>query len=208
VDRLYPLSMRSTQSLKVFYDQQFWCWGQDIQHPEGSRLRHLGFERFVSDTALTNSRAYRLALDGNSQIVLWAFGAYISGPEGGLYLSRAKMRPLFTRLRGLPDLFLPLTREELFREATPRTQLACRKLVSTLFAWIAGYEAWIQASQVAGYRECQMLDWKRSIVPGENMASAWQFVSRELAPDFSATHRPLSHLGAALLGDRDLLRIS
>jgi hypothetical protein len=67
-----PLETRKVGT--ALFDQQTWCWGQDIQRPEGNLLVAYGLTRQRSPETIRGSSAYTWS-DAGSQKLLsgWLF---------------------------------------------------------------------------------------------------------------------------------------
>ena len=68
--------------------QQAWCWGRDIQRPEGNWLLEIGFDRIEPPADRKNcSSVYSLQLPRGRCVVLRGFGAFYGDRRrGGLEL--------------------------------------------------------------------------------------------------------------------------
>lgn len=142
-------------------NQQCWCWGQDIRHPEGNLLLRYGFERHRPPDPTRGSSVYRLPLTPERTVILWGFGVlYAQVGAGGLFLAdsdftlhiTADMSPLAAvhTLAELPGLHPPQTPQE-----WQRTWMQA----ATLLHWISTYERWVSATYSQGYRQTCVQGW-------------------------------------------------
>ena len=75
----------------MLFDQQLWCWGQDIRRAEGNALLAYGFTKHRPPEGKHGSTAYEWRSSGRNRVVLWGFGFfYGDGDRGGLFLQRYK----------------------------------------------------------------------------------------------------------------------
>ena len=173
-------------------EQQLWCWGRDVERPEGNLVMAYGFERHRDCAIDPQSTCYRLDRD-ELHVSLWGFGMFFGRRDlGGLYVSRFDFRPGWAPIESLAEgIHWP---EELPVFARPHGRLQwqrARALWSGLLSWIAGYEEWVQQKVGADYR-CESVDtWLRPFVRAEKMASAWDFLSKE---DWNHSNKPLSQM--------------
>ena len=75
-------------------DQEMWCLGRDIRHPEGDALIRAGFQVWRPPTNVVGGNGYTWTMPDGGRLTLWAFGlCYTFKPESGLlYLSRFQFR--------------------------------------------------------------------------------------------------------------------
>ncbi|MFQ3649035.1 MAG: hypothetical protein SNJ75_01785, partial [Gemmataceae bacterium] len=58
-------------------DQQWWCWGRDLCHPEGNLFLRLGMCRYRPQLRPHDGTLYTARLDDHSAVYLWGFGGYL-----------------------------------------------------------------------------------------------------------------------------------
>ncbi len=89
-----PTLLRAARGL---LDQQLWCCGRDIHHPDGNALLRYGFERRRPPAGEAGSSAYALALPDGRRCTLWGFAVLLEAPPlgAGLLLRR---HPFVARL--------------------------------------------------------------------------------------------------------------
>lgn len=159
--------------------QQVWCWGRDIEFPEGNLLMRFGFERHRDRTPVQRSSCYRLDRD-ELHVCLWGFGMFFGRRElGGLFLDRFDFRPRWAPIESLSlAIHAP---EDLPVFARPRGRVQwkpARKLWRAALRWIADYESWIRTNVGVEYRSECVASWLKPFVRAEKMAAAWKFLSR------------------------------
>ncbi len=82
-------------------EQQVWCWGRDVEYPDGNLLMQYGFERHRDSDTADRSTCYRLDHD-DLHICLWGFGMFFGSRElGGLYLDRFDFCPTWAPVESL-----------------------------------------------------------------------------------------------------------
>jgi hypothetical protein len=174
--RLPRLPFEARKIGTALFDQQMWCWGQDIRRPEGNLLVAYGLTRQRPPETIKGSSAYAWSGPETQQLMLWGFGlAYIQVGVGGLFLKRFGFTPrLFTSV----DLLNPLwTLDQLPRTRFPRT-FAEGQQTQTLFVallhWISRYEQWIQETCGCAYRQRCLSAWQKTICPAEAIAEEWK----------------------------------
>ncbi|MEM8678217.1 MAG: hypothetical protein AAGF97_02575 [Planctomycetota bacterium] len=161
-------------------EQQVWCWGRDVERPDGNLLMRFGFERHRDNDTDARSTCYRLDRD-DVHLCLWGFGMFFGRRElGGLYLDRFDFCPRWAPIESLalaihwPDELPPFAR--------PRGAMQWQRaheLWRSSLRWIADYETWVRDHAGAAYRcEC-VATWLRPFVPAEKMATAWRFLSQQ-----------------------------
>lgn len=144
---------------KLLLDQQCWCWGQDIRHPEGNLLLEGGFIRERHPTERDLSRY------AQPPVVLWAFGLFFEG----LWLLRQDFKVRLAPAETPPDIWT-------VRDATliwPTTEdegERLRERLTRACAWIASYEESIPLT----WRTETLRRWDKKSLPAEEMAGRWR----------------------------------
>lgn len=161
-------------------EQQVWCWGRDVEYPDGNLLMQYGFERRRDSETAHRSTCYRLDQD-DLHICLWGFGMFFGSRElGGLYLDRFDFCPTWAPVESLSSqIHWP---DELPAFVRPRGKLqwqCARKLWALSLFWIAGYESWIRKYAGIAYRRQCVETWLRPFVRAEKKVAAWRFLSRQ-----------------------------
>lgn len=161
-------------------EQQLWCWGRDIEHPDENLLMGFGFERHRDCSTDDRSTCYRLDQD-QLHVSLWGFGMFFGQRElGGLYLNRFDFCPQWAPVESLslaihwPDELPVFTRPR----GRPQWQRA-RELWKSCLLWIANYETRVRSTVGLAYRRECVDDWLRPFVRAEKMAAAWRFLGRQ-----------------------------
>ena len=160
--------------------QQVWCWGRDVECPDGNLLMRFGFERHRDCDTEDRSTCYRLDRD-QLHVALWGFGMFFGRRDlGGLYLDRFDFCPKWAPVESLSlEIHWP---DELPVFARPRGRPQwhrARKLWKSSLLWIADYEAWVRNEVSLAYRRECVATWLRPFVRAEKTAAAWRFLSRQ-----------------------------
>ena len=147
---------------KVLLDQQCWCWGQDVKHPDGNLLLTQGFTRERHDSEKNLSRYT------SGPVRLWAFGLFYNG----LWLLRQDFKIRLAPSTDLPDIWT--VRDAVIHyPATPEEGECLRLLLAGACGWIADYESQIPLV----WRAETVRRWEKKGVPASEMASRWHHLA-------------------------------
>ena len=156
------------------FEQQMWCWGCDIRHPDNLLLQY-GFQRLRPPEGIRSSSVYLFSPTSDSQVALWGFGLFYGKQQcGGLYLKRSGFDPRFTRT-------MQLAGNEW--ESEPETETALSEvqthelwhLIEATQHWIADYEQWVESTYGIAYRQQCVDCWHRKVsVPAPEMSVTWR----------------------------------
>lgn len=186
-----PLSGKKLQKLAVtLLDQQCWCWGQDVQHPDGNWLLKVGFERIPPPEKRKGcSSVYQQEIGNGRQIVLRGFGVYFGDEKlGGVLLPRFGFRPQYT---SVGTLNCPPWSSEDFPTLRPPTESQrkkCETLTLDLIDWIWHYECEVALRLGLDYRKTAIANWelaKSPPIPAEDFASNWKLLKDRLVAESS-----------------------
>lgn len=157
--------------------QQLWCWGQDIECPDGNLLMQFGFERLRCPGDAEQSTCYRLD-SKDIHVCMWGFGMFFGQRDlGGLYLSRVGFTPRWAPIESLSlEIHEPLDLPFFLRPRGRSQWSRARELWKSLQQWIADYERWVSRCVGLAYRRGCVDSWLRPFVRADRMASAWQFL--------------------------------
>lgn len=160
-------------------EQQLWCWGKDIEHPNENLLMRFGFERHRDQSTADRSTCYRLDHD-QFHVALWGFGMFFGRRElGGLFVNRFEFCPSWAPVESLSlTIYWP---DELPVFARPRGKpqwQSARKLWNLSQLWIAEYEDWVRVTAGLDYRRECVDNWLRPFVHAEKTGAAWRFLSQ------------------------------
>ena len=161
-------------------EQQVWCWGRDVQHPDGNLLVGFGFERHRDRCTDDPSTCYRLDRD-QLHVCLWDFGMFFGLRElGGLYLDRFDFCPEWAPVEALSLAIHWPDELPVFARPQGKSQWQrARQLWKSTLLWIANYESWVRSTLGLAYRrECVEM-WLRPFVRAEKTVAAWRFLSRQ-----------------------------
>jgi hypothetical protein len=156
-------------------NQQLWCWGRDIQHPDGNILLKHGFMRVRPPEDHQGSSAYTLRLADEHTMIMWGFGLFCGQKEkGGVFIMRFGFNPRHTEAA---ELMLPIwTTAQLPELRTPTSSFECaaaRDLLVRALNWISRYEGWVIDTFGIGYRRQCVKVWDKAVVPAEWTATEW-----------------------------------
>ncbi len=161
-------------------EQQVWCWGRDVEYPDGNLLMRFGFQRHRDRSTDDRSTCYRLDRE-DLHVALWGFGMFFGSRDfGGIYLNRFDFCPQWAPVESLSlAIHWP---DELPVFARPRGKSQwqrARKLWKSSLLWMANYETWVHSTVGLAYRrECVDM-WLRPFVRAEKTSAAWRFLSRQ-----------------------------
>jgi hypothetical protein len=159
------------------FDQQLWCLGRDIQHPQGNILLELGLCQYREPGQPVNGcTMYSGPLDDEATLTLWGFGVLIVMPESpAVFIRRYDFQPKFCNpptcpihdMDRLGSLANPVNSADvlLLRDRLPR-----------LCEWFARYEHWIAETHGIMYRANVLAARAAKRPPVEtatNQAAAW-----------------------------------
>lgn len=160
----------------VLLDQQMWCWGRDICHPDGNLLVEYGFVRLAAPQQAGKGRiasAYQLSRPAGI-LTLWGFGLWYSA-GAGIFLRRYDFRPrmadcpaapLIWRVDELPALRMPAESEAAI----------ARALLAQAAARISAYETWVAQRAGRDYRRRTVENFpnrRKGFISAEAMAAQW-----------------------------------
>jgi hypothetical protein len=156
-------------------NQQLWCWGQDIQHPDGNILLKHGFMRVRSPEDHQGSSAYTLRLADEHTMMMWGFGLFCGQKDqGGVFIKRFGFAPKYTRSA---ELMMPIWSTaqlpEMRTPSSPFERAASRDLLVCALNWISRYERWVIDTFGIDYRRQCVKAWDKAVVPAECAAGEW-----------------------------------
>lgn len=158
------------------FDQQMWCFGQDICNPQGNLLVRFGFARHRQPATKERVSAYSLNPEARSQIVLWGFGLFY-GEEGygGMFLRRFQFRPTWTAAPALTEIVWGPDKLPDLRVAASRKQKACvRRLLAEALSWLAHYEGWVIETVGLAYRQQCVQRWPKAVLDAGSVPDEWR----------------------------------
>ena len=144
---------------KLLLDQQCWCWGQDIRHPEGNLLLTHGFvrERHAAEKDLSRY--------SQPPATLWAFGLFYDG----LWLLRQDFKIRLAPSETPPDIWT-VRDAELIYPATPDDGERLREKLQAACLWIVAYEE----SVPRAWRAETLRRWDKKSIPAAEQATRWR----------------------------------
>jgi hypothetical protein len=169
-----PMKLRKFGA--ALLDQQLWCFGRDLRHPEGNALDRYGMQCARMPAKQNGSHAYTRAECAKRRVVLWGFGAFFGDDDlGGLFIRRYTIEPCLTPVARLE---LPLWRVAQLPNAAPPRSIErigdAITLSTALFGWLAAYERWVGDTLGPGWRDACIDAWhRRRCTDGAHMPDAW-----------------------------------
>lgn len=98
-----PTLLTSQTPGTAWFDQQLWCWGQDVRRADGNALLLYGLERDAPPPAARLGPVHHLAPEPDSRLILAGFGLFYGCRGlGALYLARYDFAPRLLRRAALP----------------------------------------------------------------------------------------------------------
>jgi hypothetical protein len=162
-----------------FMNQQFWCFGKDIEAPQGNLLVRRGMTRQPPPPGIDTGSAYRMDVSPTRRVMLRGFGAFYGNDRhGGLFLSRSGK----VKLTPEPDLPVTVwTLDDLppLRVPASSNRLAVSWLLMELFDWFREYEYEVIQSEGLKYRREVIDRWRRDdrrIIEAEATARSWRLL--------------------------------
>lgn len=171
------------QHAEQLLDQQMWCLGRDIRHPDGNALLRYGFQVWRPPANVVGSSAYTLALASGHQLTLWGFGLCFGHvAEGGLvYLGRFQFKPTWRPEVTLPCPVWDSTRLPRFQP--PRTEddwTRVRILTAGALNALGVYEEWALATLGRDYRHDCIQSWPKPKTAPQRIAASWRSLARRI----------------------------
>ncbi|MEP3477740.1 MAG: hypothetical protein ABJZ55_00690 [Fuerstiella sp.] len=136
--------------------QQLWCWGRDIECPDGNLLLQYGFDQHRYRGKSERSTCYRLD-DEDLHVSMWGFGVFFGHRDwGGLFLSRFDFCPTWAPIESLLLAIHQIADLPAFVRPNGAVQWRCaHQLWKSLLQWMTGYERWVKKTAGIDYRhEC------------------------------------------------------
>jgi hypothetical protein len=186
--------MRTTRApMTLLFDQQLWALGCDVRHaPNLLCLR--GFARVPSPDV----RCTRYTMPVGGQVIsLWGRGVFVSEAGCGVYLSRQRWSPGFTRAV-LADGTAPLPALERLSAPCVCEYAQAAGLIAAVCRWFAAYEVWVAETAGADYRAETVARWagaRKPWLPAAEMPARWAVLA-EAAADYASGRSPETGLSS------------
>jgi hypothetical protein len=186
VDRLRTEPSNAPELAIRLFNQQLWCWGQDIECACGNLLVRYGFERTVNPEVIDSPSHYRCELSDGLSVILRGFGVLYTNCERSIFVKRYGFRPLLLP-EGPPAPFL-WSVDDLpsLHAPTDLEMSAWWQLTLDLIDWIREYELWVVAELGIEYRREALEPWARSkptAASAEAMPSMWRWIGHQFSAD-------------------------
>jgi hypothetical protein len=162
-------------------NQQIWCWGCDVKHPEGNLMLRCGFERRRPPRGIMGCSQYQLKMKRHRMIRLWGWGVLYCREGEGLFIQRYLFMPQTVNAAGLAQrIWMPQQiAPRMPRDSTERAAASSR--LAELCDWIDGYERWVRKACGLHYRIDCLVRWNKPIAASANqMASRWRDVKKRV----------------------------
>lgn len=186
VDRLRIEPNNAPEIAVRLFNQQLWCWGQDIECASGNALVRHGFERTPNPTSTDAPSLYRREMSNGMHITLRGFGVLYASDRIGVFVRRYEFRPLLMPAEQTdPNLW---SVDDLPRLRVPEpSELTCWwRLTLELIDWMRDYELWVISELGIEYRRQALASWENNrptAATAEGMASTWRWVGLQFAED-------------------------
>lgn len=146
-------------------DQQCWCWGLDIRHPDGNLLLTHGFvrERHTTEKDLSRYSA--------PPATLWAFGLLYDG----LWMLRKDFKVRLAASELAPDIWT-VRDAQIHYPATEAEGELLREKLRAACLWIAAYEETIPLA----WRAETLRRWEKKSVPAREQPERWRTLAEAL----------------------------
>jgi hypothetical protein len=166
----------------ALFDQQMWCWGQDVRHHGGDVLVRYGFFRWRTPPHQRGCHAYTLDLGPSRRLTLWGFGlVYGEYPDGAVFLKRFEFAPRWRIESNLPCPAWSLAELPCF--LSPEDKNArdrARRLTAAALEVVASYEEWVFEAIGADYRRQCVGTWSKTRISAERIAPSWRCLTRRI----------------------------
>ena len=167
---------------ELLLDQQMWCWGRDIRHPDGNLLLRRGFAACRPPAGTVGSSAYAMDLPGGPRLTLWGFGLCLGTPGDGLvYLGRSRFRPTWRPEPDLPGPAWDATRLPRFRDPRGDDEWdRARRLIVGILEALGDYEEWALATAGPDHRRACVGSWTKPRTAPARVAPSWRSLGRRV----------------------------
>lgn len=185
VNGLRPSEDRVAEVAAMLFNQQHWCWGQDILCDYGNLLVRYGFDRTPNAIDSAGASLYRLEIPGGIRVIVRGFGVFYGNNQlGGIFIPRYSFCPMLTKTADTP---LPLwTTDNIPDLRWPADAEFANwwRLTLDLVDWIREYENWVATELGTSYRQETLVPWaikKPLAASAESMASMWRWIGQRFA---------------------------
>jgi hypothetical protein len=163
------------------FDQQMWCFGQDIRYPEGNLFLEYGFTRERPPEGINAGSNYIWHGEQHQLLMLWGFGLFYSQqPQGGIFLQRFGFHPHFTSdWQQSQQIWSPRDFSLLTLPCCPEEQRTVQNLLVSCLLWIISYEEWIEHRCGHAYRHECLKNWKKHVIAADQMTVAWRALAKQ-----------------------------
>ncbi|MBM3969335.1 MAG: hypothetical protein FJ302_05665 [Planctomycetes bacterium] len=150
-------------AIKLF-DQQLWCWGEDVKRPNGNLLVACGFERIPPPKGQEQfGSMYSRRIRRGGRIVLRGWGLLISDRKhGAILLKRYGFTPELLSGEEIPTQLWDTS--DLPKLISPQSDVDVSRVLFLLSAacrWVVSYETWLRLRIGMKHRETSIEHWKK-----------------------------------------------
>ena len=177
--------------------QQIWCWGRDIERPEGNWLLERNFERLEPPLEREDCDSiYSLDLSRNQHLILRGFGVFYGDKKrGAIFLPRYEFLPRYTKISTLENL--PWLENDLpiMKSLTSFELANGMVLMHDLIKWICEYEETVIEQLGMEYRRSTLVEWKNDrggVIPAEKIINEWKLLGLAISEESSLVYQNLS----------------
>jgi len=185
VDGMRTSQDRVAELASMLFNQQHWCWGQDIRCDTGNLLIRYGFVRTPNQIDSKGASLYRLDRTCGTHVILRGFGMFYGNNQlGGIFIPRYSFRPMLTPAADTPTPLWTTDQIPKLRWPTDDEAEHWWRLTMDLIDWIRDYESWVAKVVGTAYRQKTLEPWacKKPLAAGaESMASTWRWIGLRFA---------------------------
>lgn len=167
-------------------NQQHWCWGRDICHPQGNLLLKFGFCRRRPPTGISGSSCYRVTLNSGREVLLWGFGTLIADRGSSLYLGRFDFEPqLCATLNESSPCWSPGDLPPLSKPVLAQELSLAGSLCSEVSNFIGDYESWVAETVGIDYRQQTIEEFKHSTYSAAEAKRLWPRLAKQVSRHYN-----------------------
>jgi hypothetical protein len=166
---------------RQLFDQQLWCWGQDIIRPNDNLLLRYGFTKTPPPKKYKAAASLYRYDNKHQTVMLRGFGMLFGNTEQGyLFLDRASFRAkwfdaLPAKLWDLEDLVQHARQCKLRQTSVTKAQLLAQAV-----GWVQAYEEWVVSEIGLEWRTETLQKWGRRCCTAREISGAWRAILNQL----------------------------
>lgn len=180
------LSLEQLNDAIKLFDQQVWCWGEDVKRSKGNLLVACGFDRIPPPKGQERfGSVYSRRIGRGGRIVLRGWGLLISDrTHGAMCLMRYGFTPQLVSGDEIPvELWDASLLPKLISPESDADVSRALFLLSAACRWIISYETWLRRRIGMKHREASIDRWKKmkkTNFAGDEMARLWRLLAKRL----------------------------